>query len=285
MNLHTRLQQEEILVAPGAVDALSARLVESMGFESLYLSGAGVSYTLLGKPDVGLVNQMEMAQRIQSISQAVHIPIIVDGDNGHGNALNVMRTVQAFERAGASAIQLEDQVFPKKCGHLAGKKVVSTDEMVGKIKAAVSARSSKDFLIIARTDAKSILGMQEAMRRSHLYIEAGADVLFLEAPNSREELALIGQTFTGIPLMANMLEGGKTPLVTNLELQQMGYKIVIYPSSLLQTYVFAGRKLLQHLKQTGSTEGMLEHMVLFQEINQLVKVDEIATLEDQFVKT
>ncbi len=282
-SLRARLSEDEIVVAPGVADALSARLCVDVGFDALYVSGAGVSYTLLGRPDVGLVNQQEMATRITALSSAVALPLIVDGDNGHGNALNVIRTVQSFERAGASAIQLEDQVFPKRCGHLAGKRLVSTQEMVGKIKAACHARRSKDFLIIGRTDARSVAGMDEALRRSELYIEAGADILFVEAPMSVEELALVSQTFPDIPLMANMVEGGKTPLVSSSQLQALGYSIVIYPNSLLRSYMYIGRKMLQQLKSAGTTEECLDEMLLFDGLNRLLGGPEIAELEDRFV--
>jgi len=282
-SFYRRLQEKKIVVAPGVADSLSARLCADVGFDALYLSGAGVSYTLLGKPDVGLVNQMEMAQRLSSISSAVDIPIIVDGDNGHGNALNVIRTVEAFERAGAVAIQLEDQVFPKRCGHLAGKRLVSTQEMVGKIRAACSARRSTEFLVVGRTDARSVEGMDAALHRAELYLEAGADILFVEAPQNRAELARVAEEFPDVPLMANMVEGGKTPLVPAAELEELGYSIVIYPNSLIRSYMYAGRKMLLQLKESGTTEDCLEDMLLFDGLNSLLQGSAIAELEDRFV--
>ena len=282
-SLRRRLEEPGIIVAPGAADALSASLVEQQGFPAIYLSGAGVSYTLLAKPDIGLVTQSEMAQRLDSIARAVGIPVIADGDNGHGNALNVIRTVESFERAGAAAIQLEDQAFPKRCGHLAGKRLVPAAEMAGKIRAACAARTSPGFLVIGRTDARSVLGMDEALRRAELYLESGADILFVESPESREELRRVAETFRGVPLVANMVEGGRTPPVPASELEELGYSIAIYPNSLIRCYMHAGRVLLEHLREYGTTEGMLDSMLLFKGLNRLLGSEEMGRLEDEFV--
>ena len=283
ISLRQRLGAPEILVAPGVYDALTARFVEVAGFEAAYLSGAGVSYSLLAQPDLGLVNQIEMAQRVGNVTRAVAMAIIADGDNGHGNALNLMRTIELYERSGAQAVQLEDQCLPKRCGHLAGKALVSTDEMVGKIRAACRARSCDDFLIIARTDARKVAGVDEAIRRARLYAEAGADVLFVEAPRSRQELAVIAETLPGIPLMANMVEGGLTPLVPAAELQAMGYSLVIYPNTLTRRFVAAAREVLTDLKARGTSADAPYPLASFAELNQLLGLSEMARLEEEFI--
>lgn len=283
MNLRTRLQEARILMAPGAYDALTARMVELAGFEAVYLSGAGVSYTLLAQPDVGLVTQTEMADRVAMLHQAVKIPVIADGDNGHGNAMNVRRAVQLYERAGASAIQLEDQQLPKRCGHMAGKKLIGMHEMVGKIKAACDARRSEDFLIIGRTDARSLLGLDAALERASAYREAGADVLFVEAPEDLQELQIIARAFPDIPLMANMVEGGKTPSLPAPVLEQLGYRLVIYPNSLIRRFAFVGPDLLASLRATGSTDSQRPGMVSFPELNTMLGLEAFAEVEQRFV--
>ena len=267
--LRQRLAQDEILVAPGIYDGLTATLVEKSGFEAVYLSGAGVSYSTYGQPDLGLMTQTEMAQRVSSIASSTTLPVIADGDTGYGNAINVIRTVQLFEQAGAQAIQIEDQQFPKRCGHLSGKALISTDEMVGKIRAACDARSSYDFLIIARTDARSVLGLDEALRRGEKYVEAGADMLFIESPYSIDELEKICLIFATIPLMANMVEGGKTPLLSTEQLQGLGFSLVIFPNSLTRHFAYTGLQFLNSLRQYGTTEPQLDQMMNHQELNDL----------------
>jgi 2-methylisocitrate lyase-like PEP mutase family enzyme len=284
-SLRARLASGRILVAPGVYDALTARLVASAGFEAAYLSGAGVSYSLLAQPDIGLVTQSEMAERAARVAGSVAIPLIADGDNGHGNAMNVMRTVRLFEDAGVSVIQLEDQDFPKRCGHLAGKKLVSAEEMAGKIRAACSARRSRDMLVIGRTDARSVLGLDEAIARARAYREAGADVLFVEAPQDEDELRAIARALPGVPLMANMVEGGKTPLVPAGRLEELGYAVVIYPNSLIRRFARAGRELLEQLAAEGTTANARAGMVSFDELNDLVGLRELADLERAFVPT
>jgi 2-methylisocitrate lyase-like PEP mutase family enzyme len=281
--LGERLRQRAIVIAPGVYDAFSARLVERAGFEAAYLSGAGVSYSLLARPDIGLVSLGEMVERVASAAAAAALPLIADGDNGHGNALNAMRTVQLFERAGAAAVQFEDQGFPKRCGHLGGKSLVPVEEMVGKLRAACAARRSRDFLVIGRTDARSVLGLDEALRRARCYREAGADLLFVEAPADRDELAEIARALHGTPLVANMVEGGKTPLVPAAELEEMGYALVIYPNSLLRRFAAAGTELLGELRSRGSTSQATAAMCSFDELNELLGLAETQELEARFV--
>ena len=282
-SLKELLSQNGILVVPGSYDAFTARLIESSGFNAVYLSGAGVSYTTLGQPDTGLITQTQMAARIRTIANAISIPLIADGDTGYGNAINVFQTVQLFEQAGAVAIQLEDQQFPKRCGHLSGKELVTPEEMTAKIRAAIDARKSNDFLIIARTDALTNLGIEEAIRRGKIYAEAGADVLFIESPMSAEDLDAIAQAFPNIPLMANMVEGGKTPLLTAEELQTLGYKLVIYPNSLTRRFAYAGLELLSELKSSGTTRQVLNEMMPFQELNQLLGIESLQEMERAYL--
>ena len=281
--LRERLSTKKILVAPGAYDALTARLVEAAGFDAVYMSGAGVSFSLLAQPDVGLVTQSEMADRVGSMAQALTVPLICDGDNGHGNALNLMRTVRLFEERGASAIQLEDQSFPKRCGHLAGKKLVSEAEAALKIRAACAARSSREFLIIGRTDARSVLGLDEALKRARAFREAGADILFVEAPENRDELREVAKALPGIPLMANMVEGGKTPLLERGELEELGYALVIYPNSLTRRFVRAAEELLGELQARGTTAHLVPEMTSFTALNEMLGIKELSELETRFL--
>lgn len=285
MALRDLLTRDRILLAPGAYDALTARLIEASGFEAVYLSGAGVSYSTLAKPDVGLITQTETAERISRLAEAVSIPIIADGDTGYGNALNVRRTVQLYERAGAAAIQLEDQDFPKRCGHLGGKSLIPAAEMEGKIRAARHARLYDDFLIIARTDARSVQGVDAAVERGRRYVEAGADVLFVESPESEEELRQIAEAFPGVPLVANMVEGGKTPLLSAAELHTMGYALVIFPNSLTRRLAHAALSFLAELRTSGTTLNMLDEMMLFGDLNRLLGLESIHALEREFLPT
>lgn len=231
--LKKRLEQG-LLVAPGIYDGVSARQAVRAGAEAVYMTGFGVAGSLLGVPDIGIVSATEMTDRVRALAAAAHpVPLIADGDNGHGGTANVERLVKAYEQAGAAAIQLEDQVLPKRCGHMEGKEVIPRDEATAKIRSAVGARHSRDFLIIARTDARSIHGLDDALFRAEAFLESGADILFVEAPQSIEELRLIGERFKGVPLMANMVEDGKTPLLGTDELSALGYRLVIYPVSAL----------------------------------------------------
>lgn len=280
-NLRKLLEDNKILVAPGAHDALSAKIIEYVGFEAVYMTGYGQSASHLGQPDVGLLTMTEMLSRVNNISSAVDIPVICDGDTGFGNVINVIRTVKEYEKAGAAAIQLEDQVAPKKCGHMKGRQVVPAREMAAKIKAAVEARSDNDFLIIARTDARTIHGIDEAVSRGKLYEKAGADILFIESPETVEEMRVIASSFN-VPVLANMVEGGRTPLLSNDELEEIGYNLVIYPTA--STYITAAAvlELMRELKTKGTTKHLMEKMVSFEDFNSLIGLDTIKKIEKQY---
>ena len=237
------------LVAPGVYDAFTALLAEQAGFDALYLSGASIAYTRLGRPDIGLVSVSEVISTIELITDRVGLPMIVDGDTGFGNALNVQRTVRGFERAGAQAIQMEDQSFPKRCGHLAGKKLIPAAEMVGKIHAAVDARRTDDFQIVARTDAIAVEGFDAALERAEMYVEAGADVLFIEAPRSLEQMGQIAERFSArLPLLANMVEGGMTPMGSASELHERGFRVVIFPGGIARAMLRQGQAYYASLR-------------------------------------
>ena len=283
MNLAERLKEPQILVCPGVYDAFSAKLVEQAGFEAAFVSGAGVSYSTLAKPDVGLVSLEEMVSRVRNIANAVSIPVIADGDNGHGSAINLMRTTELFEQAGASAVQYEDQGFPKRCGHLNGKRLISAHEMALKIESACQARRQNDFLIIGRTDARSIEGLDAAIDRARTYYAAGADLIFVESPLSVDELKRCVDALPNVPLVANMLEGGQTPLVGNQALEEMGYRIALWPNSLVRHFAFAGATLLDRLRTQGTTESLLAEMVDFPDLNEMLGIREFAQLEARFL--
>ncbi|TGY90166.1 isocitrate lyase/PEP mutase family protein [Marinicauda algicola] len=275
-SLKTRLAEGPAVLAPGVYDALSALLVEQAGFEAAYLSGASIAYTQLGRPDLGLVTASEVADVIARIRERTGIPLVVDADTGFGNALNVQRTVEMFERAGASAIQIEDQNLPKRCGHLAGKSLVSPEEMAGKVRAAVDARKSRETLIIARTDAIAVEGFEAALERAEAYLAAGADMLFVEAPRSAEELSAIARRFKSrVPLLANMVEGGRTPMRTLDQLDAQGFRFVITPGAMVRALAFMAREFLSGLKQTGSTAGYRERMLDFDGLNALLGLPEM----------
>ena len=257
------------LILAGAFDALTARLVEELGFEATYVTGAGVTNSHLGVPDLGLITLSEVADHVEAIREAVELPIVVDADTGFGGPLNVRRTVQVLERRGADAIQLEDQVFPKRCGHFAGKQVIPADEMVAKLKAALDARCDDALVIVARTDARQVLGLEAALERAELYREAGADVIFVEAPQSREELADIGRRLAG-PLLVNIVEGGATPALPAAELGELGFSIVLYANAALRGALFGARAVLEELRDTGSTQGALDRMIGWDERQRLV---------------
>ena len=271
MNLRERLRTPGIVVAPGVYDALGAVLAEQAGFEALYLSGASIAYTRLGRPDVGLVTASEVENTIANIADRVALPLIADADTGFGNALNVSRTVRLFERAGARAIQLEDQVTPKRCGHLEGKMLVSAGEMQGKIRAALDARASSDTLVIARTDAIAVEGIERALERADRYLEAGADVLFIEALRSVDEMKQALARFRNrVPLLANMVEGGKTPLQPAADLQALGFSIAIFPGGLARALAFAAREYFDALRRDGTTAALRGRMLDFAGLNALI---------------
>lgn len=268
-----------IVLAPGAYDALSAKIIADLGFDAVYLTGYGASASRLGQPDVGLLGLSEMVAHARGIVTSVPgVPVIADADNGYGNALNVMRTVQEYEAAGVAAIQLEDQVLPKRCGHMEGKRVVSVAEMTGKLKAAVAARTDPDLVIVARTDVRAVDGLPAAIDRCNAYLKAGADVIFCEAPLSAAELAEVARRVPA-PLLANMIEHGKTPLVPLDELAAMGYRIAIYPLSTLYAAAHAVRRVLAELKLKGTTGHLTGEMVAFEDFNRLIGLPRYQALE------
>jgi len=266
------------IALPGAYDALSARLIEQAGFSAVYVTGAGLANSSLGVPDIGLVTAIELRDHVARLADAVSVPLIVDADTGFGNAVNVYRTVRLLERAGASAIQIEDQVFPKKCGHFAGKAVISAQEMVQKVHAAVDARISDDTVIIARTDARAVSSLEEACERANLYREAGADVLFIEAPESQQELSVVGARFD-VPLVANMVEGGKTPLLSVDELGEIGFSLVLFANAALRVAQHSMTELFKELSNSGSTNSLLGQMATWEERQAIVGKPHFDALE------
>lgn len=280
--LRARLGQSALLMAPGCFDCLSARLVEVAGFEAAYITGSGVSMSCLGAPDVGLASFSEVLDRVKRICDVLTIPVIADGDTGFGGPLNVVRTVRDFERSGVSAIQIEDQDAPKRCGHELGRKLVAPEEMVARIKAACDARLDEAFLVIARTDARTGQGLQAAIDRAAEYEEAGADVLFVESPESQEEMEAICRAFPDTPLLANIVEGGKTPCLPAERLETLGYSLAIFPNSLTRLFGKAGLALMQELKATGTTAGHAERMFDHRALWSLFDYDDWLSLEARY---
>jgi 2-methylisocitrate lyase-like PEP mutase family enzyme len=274
--LRERLGRKPLLLAPGVFDALTASLATDAGFEALYVSGAAIAYTRLGRPDIGLVSMTEVVETLMLIRDRVATPLIVDADNGHGNALNMQRTMRLFERAGANALQVEDQSYPKRCGHLAEKRLVSATEMVGKIKAAVDARHSTETLVIARTDAVAVEGFPAAIERAQRYAEAGADVLFVEAPGSVAELRQTVAALTSrAPLMANMVEGGKTPVLSAKELEAIGFSLVIFPGGVVRAMAHAAQAFYATLQADGTTDAFRNRMFDFSQLNDVIGTPEM----------
>lgn len=279
--MRARLRQKRILLAPGVYDALTALLAEQAGFEALYLSGASIAYTRLGRPDIGLVTASEVADTLTNIRERVSLPVIVDADTGFGNALNTIRTVRMFERAGASAIQLEDQLAPKRCGHLDGKTLVSAAEMTGKIRAALDTR--KDALIVARTDAVAVEGLEPALERAARYAEAGADVLFIEALRSVADMKQAAARFGGkVPLLANMVEGGKTPVLPAAELEAIGYSIAIFPGGTVRSVAFSLQEYFSVLRRDGGTAAVRARMLDFNGLNRTIGTPEMLDLGKRY---
>ena len=273
----------ETLLAPGIYDALSGLIAEQYGAQAVYLSGASIAYTRFGRSDVGLVSVSEVHDTLAAVTDRIKIPIIVDADTGFGNALNVQRTIRNFERAGAAAIQIEDQSFPKRCGHLDGKVLIKTDEMVGKVKAAVDARKTSDTLIIARTDARAVEGLQEAIDRAHAYEEAGADILFIEAPRSVDELKVIRKSFhLNTPLLANMVEGGKTPVKTADDLKSLGFNIVIFPGGAVRAATFQLQEYYAGLLENGSNAEFSKRMHDFDSLNAVIGTPELLSIGKKY---
>ena len=280
--LRTLIARRETIVAPGAYDALTARIFEQAGFPAVYMTGFGTTASLLGRPDVGLLTMTQMVDNARRMAQAVNVPLIADADTGYGNPLNVIRTVQEYELAGVSAIHIEDQITPKKCGHMENKQVIAASEMVEKIRAAIEARTSPDFLIIARTDARAMEGLDGALHRARLYREAGADVLFVEAPQSEQEVAAVARELSDAPLLFNFAEGGKTPPISLDRLRELGYKIVIFPIGALLAATTAIRKLAAEIRAQGTPIGLLPELISFKEFNQMIGLSEIQELERRF---
>lgn len=271
MSLKSRLAGSDILVAPGVYDGLTATLAQQAGFEALYLSGAAVAYTRLGRPDIGLSSVSEMADTMMLIRDRVDLPVVIDADTGFGNALNAQRTMRLYERAGANALQVEDQTYPKRCGHLADKSLISKAEMAGKIAAMADARLSDETLIIARTDAIAVEGFDAAITRAEAYLEAGADVLFIEAPRSGIELKRVAETFRGrVPLLANMVEGGATPIRNAGDLEALGFDIVIFPGGIVRALARAAQDYYRSLKANGSNSPFADRMFDFDGLNHVI---------------
>jgi 2-methylisocitrate lyase-like PEP mutase family enzyme len=283
MKLKQRLAEKKILVAPGIYDALTGLIAEQAGAEAVYLSGASIAYTRLGRSDIGLVSMNEVADTVAAVRDRVSIPIVVDADNGFGNALNVQRTVRVFERMGAAALQLEDQTMPKRCGHLDGKSLIPREEMAGKIRAACDARHSEETLIIGRTDAIAVEGFDAALDRAEAYVEAGADILFVEAPQSVDQIEKVVSRLAGrVPLMANMVEGGKTPAVDAAGLERLGYSFVIFPGGIVRAVAATARDYYSNLVGAGSNAAFRNRMFDFSGLNELIGTPEMLALGHRY---
>lgn len=280
--LREMLNQPGIIVAPGAHNGLSAKIIEEVGFNAIYGTGYGASASYLGRPDVGLMTLTEMTTHMHNMVSVTNIPIIADGDTGFGNAVNVMRAVAEYEAAGVAAIQIEDQILPKKCGHMIGREIVTMEEMVGKIKAAVKARKDPDFVIIARTDARTKYGIEEALKRAKAYVAAGADVIFVESPETKEEMMRINEEIS-VPTLANMVEKGRTPLLSTQELQKLGFKIAIFPVTSVLVEAKALFDAFGTLKTVGSTNELVKTKLYdFEEFNNLLGLSKIREIEKEF---
>ncbi|MCQ6279075.1 oxaloacetate decarboxylase [Bacillus sp. EB600] len=282
-DFQTLLQEPGSFILPGAYDAMSAKLIEEIGFKAVYATGAGISNAQLGWADVGLTSLKEVVDIVTRMADVTTAPIVVDADTGFGNAINVMRTVKEFERAGVAAIQMEDQVSPKKCGHFSGKDVISKDEMVNKIKAALDTRIDENLAIIARTDALAVNGIEDALDRAHAYAEAGADVIFVEAPTTIEQLKQITYSLKGIPQIVNLVEGGKTPLVSLNEAEEFGFKIMLCANTVLRSAIKGITDSLKILKETGSQENLLNHICTWEERQSLFKLNQIKEWEKEYL--
>ena len=270
------------LVAPGSYDCITARLVRAAGFQATYVTGSGISMSALGAPDVGLMSFTEVLDRVKRIADVVDIPVIADVDTGYGGPLNVIRCVREMEASGVSAIQIEDQAWPKKCGHEPGRRLVDTSEMIGRIKAAVDSRSDENFIIIARTDARTDRGLSEAIDRANLYAEAGADILFIESPESVEEMRRIASEISK-PTLINIVEGGRTPILSVKELAAIGFKMAIFPNSLTRTIARMGLRMLEELRRRGSLDGFSENMATHRELWDLFDYPMWTALEERFL--
>lgn len=280
--LAQRLKQPGLIVAPGIFELISAKIADRLGFECLYVTGYGVVASYLGLPDAGLATYTDMVGRIAQMAKMTETPFFADGDTGYGGLLNVQHTVQGYEAAGACGIQLEDQEFPKKCGHMLGRRVIAAADMAAKVRVAVESRSDRNFLVIARTDARTALGLDEALRRAELYLKAGADVLFIESPESVEEMRRIGATFKGVPLLANMVEGGRTPVLDQESLAEIGYKIAIFPALGFLAAGAALESAYQELKAAGSSAKLAVPLYDFAKFSALMGFDRIAEFDRRY---
>ena len=282
--LRARLKQPGLVVAPGIFDMVSLRLADPLGFDALYMTGFGTVASLMGLPDAGLATYSDMVGRVTAMAGMAKTPLIADADTGYGGLLNLRHTIRGYESAGAAALQLEDQEFPKKCGHTPGRRVIPTEDMVRKIRVAVDARQSHEFLIIARTDARTTLGLDEALRRAEAYAKAGADMLFVESPESEEEMRKIGCSFD-LPLVANMVEKGRTPVLSRVELEGMGYKLAIFPVTALLASVHAMTQVFKHLKESGSSSNMTVPLYDFGDLTQLMGFEDVWAFEKRYAET
>jgi 2-methylisocitrate lyase-like PEP mutase family enzyme len=275
MDVLNARSKDRVIAAPGVYDMVSLRMAAAMGFEALYMTGYGTVASHLGLPDAGLASYADMVGRVEAMARMDETPLIADGDTGYGGLLNVRHAVRGYERAGAAAIQLEDQEFPKKCGHTPHRRVISAEEMVRKIAVAAEARTSPDFLIIARTDARTSLGLTEAIRRARAYAQAGADMLFIESPETEDEMVAIGREIGDKPLIANMVEGGRTPMLSNARLAEIGYALAIYPVAGLLSAAAALETVYQRIRETGSSLGSSAPLYSFVEMNRLMGFEEV----------
>jgi 2,3-dimethylmalate lyase len=274
-------RRDRVIAAPGVYDMVSLRMAAGMGFDALYMTGYGTVASYLGLPDAGLASYSDMVGRVELMARMTEAPLIADGDTGYGGLLNVRHTVKGYERAGAAAIQIEDQEFPKRCGHTVGRRVIPAEDMVRKIAVAIEARTSPDFLIVVRTDARSSFGLLEAIRRARIYAEAGADLLFVESPETEEEMAMIGRELGDKPLVANMVEGGRTPMLTPERLAEIGYALAIYPVSGLLSAAAALEAVYQQIHETGSSHGSPAPLYPFAKMNRLMGFEEVWLFDEQ----
>ena len=279
--LREMLEGPELVMAPGVADALNARLVAREGFKAIYMTGSGTTASRLGMPDIGLLTMTEMVDNAGRIVDASGLPVIADADTGYGGPINVQRTIRAYERAGVAGVHIEDQQWPKRCGHLEGKTLIPAAEMAAKVRAATDAREDKDFVVIARTDTLSVEGFEQALDRGRLYEEAGADMIFIEAPNTPDQLAAVPRSFK-VPTLFNMASSGKTPFLSAQEIQKLGFKVVIYPNFMLLAAVRAAQGVLRELKKTGSIAGLANKITTFTELFDLVGMREVQELERRY---
>jgi len=276
------LSGDRCIVAPGVADAFAARMVAMEGFEACYMTGFGTSLSRLGMPDIGLLTMSEMVDNAARIVDACGVPLIADADTGYGNPMNVRRTIREYERAGVAGVHLEDQAWPKRCGHLAGKRVVPVAEMEAKLRAAVDSRRDHDFIVIARSDAIAVEGFEAALDRSERYRAAGADVIFVEAPTSLAQLEVIGQRFSGVPLLYNMAASGKTPDLDNATMARLGFRVAIFPNWLLLAAIPAMRRMLRELKSKGSVADIRSEVATFKEFTEIAGLPEVQALENRY---